>query len=190
MTKPINYTLEDRELAQIQSAMKSSNAKVAKRASVIYSLHLGYTPEEVARLQAVSVATVYNHVNRFQAEGRQGLPNKPKSGRPPKANSRYRERLQAVVESDPSQLGLGFSVWTLPSLQAYMTRETGIRLSQNRLSEVLQEMGYVYRRPKKDLGHKHDPHLRQQVKAALEAIKKAPAEVMSAYSLWMKVDSA
>ncbi len=33
-------------------------------------------------------------------------------------------------------LGLGFSVWTLPSLQAFMECETGVKLSQNRLSEV------------------------------------------------------
>ena len=190
MTKTINYTLEEVELAHIQKAMKSNDAQVAKRASVIYSLHLGYAPEEVARLQAVSLATVYNHVNRFQAEGVAGLPNKLKSGRPPKANSGYRERLQQVVDSDPSELGLGFSVWTLPSLQAYMTRQTGVKLSQNRLSEVLQELGYVYRRPKKDLGHKHDPELRQQVKEALEEVKKAPAMVMCAYSLWTKADSA
>lgn len=190
MTKQINYTLSTAQLEQIQSAMKSNNAKEAKRASVIYSLHLGYAPQEVARLHAVSGATIYNHYHRFQAEGMQGLVNKPKSGRPPKANADYRERLEEVVERDPRELGLGFSVWTLPSLQAYMAGETGVKLSQNRLSEVLQAMGYVYRRPKKDLGHKHDPQLRQQVREALEAVKKAPTMGMSAYSLWTKADSA
>ena len=190
MTKHINYTLGEAQLKHIQTAMKSSNAKVAKRASVIYSLHLGYRPEEASQLHAISLATVYNHFKRFQAEGLPGLANKPKSGRPPKANASYRELLRGVVEGDPRELDLGFSIWTLPSLQAYMTRETGVRLSQNRLSEVLQAMGYVYRRPKKDLGHKHDPQLRQQVKAALEEVKKAPVRGMSAYSLWTKVDSA
>ena len=37
-----------------------------------------------------------------------------------------------------------------------MEGETGIRLSQNRLSEVLHLEGYVYRRPKQDLGHRQD----------------------------------
>ena len=50
--------------------------------------------------------------------------------------------------------------------------KTGIHLSQNRLSEVPQEEGYVYRRPKKDLSHKQDADLREQVKKALEEVKK------------------
>ena len=50
----------------------------------------------------------------------------------------------------------------------------GIRLSRNCLSEVLQEEGYVYRRPKKDLGHKQDADLREQVKEALDELKKRP----------------
>jgi transposase len=190
MTKRIDYSLEDTKRAHIQTAMKSSNAKVAKRASVVYSLHLGSTPQEVARLHALSLGTVYNHFNRFQAEGVEGLANKPKAGRPAKANAHYQARLRAVLESDPRALGLGFSVWTLPSLQAYMSQQTGVKLSQNRLSEVLRDMGYGYRRPKKDLGHKHDPQLRQQVRDALEEVKKAPQMAMSAYSLWTKADSA
>lgn len=53
-----------------------------------------------------------------------------------------------------------------------MERETGIRLSQNRISEVLQDEGYVYRRPKKDLRHRQDETLRAQVREALEEVKK------------------
>lgn len=169
--------------------MNRNHAKVAKRARVIHSLHLGYPPEEVARLHPISGGTVYNHFHRFQAEGLEGLPHKPKSGRPPKADATYRRRLGEVIAIDPRELGLGFSVWTWPSLQAYMTRQTGVKLSQNRLSAVVQAAGYVYRRPTQDLGHKHDPELRQQVKDALEELKKAPETGRSGYALWTKADS-
>jgi transposase len=94
-----------------------------------------------------------------------------------------------VIESDPASFNLGFSIWTLPALQAFMERETGIHISQNRLSEVLQEEGYVYRRPKKDLGHKQDVDLREQVKEALEEVKKTLKTSASGYSLWTKADS-
>ncbi len=114
--------------------------------------------------------------------------NKPKSGRPPKADAVYRQRLVEVVESDPQEHDLGFSVWTLPSLQAFMERETGVRLSQNRISEVLQDGGVVYRRPKKD--YRQDPVLREQVKEALDEVKKTPETGMSDCSIWTKVASA
>jgi len=189
MPKQHDYTLSEEELVQIQIAMKSHNAKVAKRASVIYSLHLAYHPTEVSRLHQVGLGTVYNHFNRFKAEGIAGLPNKDKSGRPPKADEAYRQRLREVLESEPQVFGLGFSVWTLPTLQAFMERDTGVGLSQNRISEVLKDEGYVYRRPKKDLGHKHDPELREQVKSALDEVKKVPKTQPCAYSIWTKSDA-
>ena len=189
MPKQIDYTLTKEELEQIQGAMKSKQGKVASRASVIHSLHLGYTAPEVAELHQISLATVYNHYHRFKVKGAKGLSSQAIAGRPAKADEAYRKRLREVIDTNPSELGLGFSIWTLPTLQAYMQRETGVKLSQNRLSEVLQAEGYVYRRPKKDWGHQHDPQLREQVKAALDEAKKTPVKALSNYSLWMKVDS-
>lgn len=189
MPKQNDYTLTEEELRQVLEALKSPIARVAKRALVLHSLHLGYPPEEIARMQDLSLATVYNHFKRFKTEGIAGLPDKPKQGRPPKANAAYRQELLLVIESNPQDLGFAFAIWTLPSLQEYLRRKTGIQLSQNRLSEVLQEEGYVYRRPKKDLGHKQDENLRQEVKAALEELKKAPQTAILGYSLWMKADS-
>ena len=118
-----------------------------------------------------------------------GLPNKPKSGRPPKANDEFRQRLIEVIETDPAEFGYGFSVWTLPSLQAFMEQQTGVKISQNRLSEVLQEEGYVYRRPKKDLSHAQDPEHREKVQKTLDELKKASSMGQLGYSLWTKVGS-
>lgn len=189
MPKQNDYTLTEEELEQIQVALKSHDAKVVKRASAIHSLHLGYLPEEVMQMQAISLGTVYNYFKRFKADQIEGLKDKPKSGRPPKADEAYRQRLVEVIEYDPSTYGYGFSIWTLPSLQAFMEQDTGVSLSQNRISEVLQEEGYVYRRPKKDLRHKQDEKMREQVKEALDEFKKTPEMKASGYSLWMKVAS-
>lgn len=190
MPKQVDYTLTEEQLVEIAEGMKSHDKNVAKRATMMHNLHQGYAPSEVADIHAVSTGTVYNWFNRYKAEGLAGLQNKPKSGRPPKADAAYRKRLVEVVDSNPQEHDLGFSVWTLPSLQAFMERETGIRLSQNRISEVLQEEGYVYRRPKKDLGHRQDPVLREQVRDALDEVKKTHEKGMSGCSIWTKVDSA
>lgn len=138
MPKQNNYTLTEEELAEIRRAMKSSDARVARRANIVHSLHLGYVPEEIGHQYQISLGTVYNSFNRFKAEGVAGLPNKPKPGRPPKANDAFRARLVEVIETAPMAFGYGFSVWTLASLQAFMEGDTGVKLSQNRLSEVLQ----------------------------------------------------
>ena len=189
MEKENKHQLTKEEVETIREAMKSSIRKVAKRANVLYSLHLGYSPEAVAELQAVSVATVYNHWQRFKLEGEQGLGDKPKSGRPPKADENYRQVLTLTLETEPEALGLGFGIWTLPRLCQYLLEKTGVDLSKNRLSSLLSEMGYVYRRPKKDPSQMADPVLREEFKQRLEELKKAPVSEKLSYSLWTKVDA-
>lgn len=186
MPKHNNYTQSEEQLKQVQEAMKSADARVAKRATVLHSLHLGYRVEDVAQIHNLSVASIYNHVRRFQAEGIAGLPDKPKRGRPGKATPEYIALLEATLETDPKAKGYGFALWTQARLRQYLAQQTGISISRSRFQELLERLGYVYRRPKRDLGQRQDPQLREQVKAALEALKKEPQLGQSSYSLWTK----
>jgi len=189
MPKRHDYTLNETELKQIQEAMKHLDARIAKRATVIHSLHLGYTPEEVAQIHDLTLATVYNHFSRFKREGLEGLPDKPKSGRPTKATPAYIERLERALATDPYDLGYAFTIWTQARLRRYLAQTTGIEICRSRFQELMQQLGYRYRRPKRDLGHKHDPQLRQQVSLALDELKKEPKTGVLSYSLWTKAPS-
>ena len=172
MPKQHDYTLNEEELKQIRQAMKHLDARVAKRATMVHSRPLGYSPEAVAQMNGVNVTTVYHHFNRFRMEGQAGLPDKAKSGRPAKATPEYIALLEQTLDSDPKEKGYAFTVWTQPRLRSYLAQETGIHLSRSRFQVLLQQLGYRYRRPKRDLGHKQDPELREQVKAALAEVKK------------------
>jgi transposase len=189
MPKHNNYTLSDNQVEQVREAMKSLDGRVAKRATVLHSLHLGYGVEAVAQMHNLSVASIYNQVQRFQAEGMAGLADKPKSGRPSKATPEYVGLLEATLESDPKDKGYAFSVWTQARLRHYLEQQTGISISRSRFQDLLERLGYVYRRPKRDLGQRQDPQLRQQVKTALEELKKAPQTAVLSYSLWTKPKS-
>ena len=189
MTKRHDYTLIEEELKQIRQAMKHLDARVAKRATVIHSLHLGYAPQEVAQMNDVSLTTVYNHFNRFKKEGMAGLPDKAKSGRPAKATPEYSALLEQTLGSEPKEKGYAFTIWTQARLRNYLAQETGIQLSRSRFHDLMHRLGYRYRRPKRDLGHKQDPELREQAKAALAELKKEPPPANSSYSLWTKQPS-
>jgi transposase len=189
MPKQNDYSLSETELPVIQTAMKHLDARIAKRATMLYNLHLGYRPEEVARMHEVTLTTVYNHVQRFKREGVAGLPDKAKSGRPTKVTAVYIERLEQTLTTNPHELGYAFTVWTQPRLRTYLAQVTGIELSRSRFQELMQHLGYRYRRPKQDLGYKQDPQLREQIRAALDELKKAPPTAVLSYSLWTKVSS-
>lgn len=186
MPKQLDFTLNEEELKHIQVAMKSLDSRVAKRATIIHGLHLGHRPDELADLHGISQVSVYNYFNQFKSEGVSGLPDKPKSGRPRKATPAYISLLEETIARDPKELGFAFTVWTQPRLRAYLNEQTNIHLSRSRFHDLMQKLGYVYRRPKYDVSYKQDPQMREQAIEALDELKKEPKQGISSYSLWTK----
>jgi transposase len=187
MPKTLHFKLTENELKQIGKAIKSDKRpEVRQRAMGLRLLHEGQTPKEVAELMSVSQPTVYDWHHRWQENGLAGLANRPKSGRPRKADSHYVERLEAVVEQDPQELGYTFTIWTVDRLRYHMEKETGKLLGPTQFRALLKDNGFVYRRPKHDLTDLQDPQARQAAEEWLEELKKAPKKVRSTYSLWTK----
>ena len=101
MAKIANYQLTDDELEAIEKAIRQDKRpEVRQRGIAIRLLHLGHKPEEVAEMQAVSQPTIYGWWKRFQKGGGDELANKPRSGRPMKADEGYIALLEQVVEQE------------------------------------------------------------------------------------------
>ena len=189
MPKQNDYTLTEDELKVVVKAMKDLDTRVSKRATIVYGLHLGQEPKDLARLHDMSLASVYNYFNRFKSEGISGFVDKAKSGRPQKATEGYIKLLEETLAIDPKTQGYAFTIWTQSRLRQYLAQETGIEISRSVFQDLMQSLGYRYRRPKRDLGHEQDPDLREQVKVALDELKKEPKQANSSYSLWTKPSS-
>ena len=81
-----DYHLNKNDLAALETAIRrDKRPEVRQRGTSIHLLHLGHKPAEVAQMQAVSKPAIYNWWKRWCAGGVEGLANKAKSGRPPKA---------------------------------------------------------------------------------------------------------
>lgn len=186
MPKRHDFTLNEEELKQIREAMRDLDARISKRASIVHGLHLGHRPDELAEMYNISQMSIYNHFNRFKAEGYEGLPDKARSGRPTKATEAYIALLEKTLEIEPKEQGYAFTMWTQARLRNYLAQKTNIQLSRSVFQALMQRLGYRYRRPKRDLSHKQDEALREQVKQALDELKKEPKQVKSSYSLWTK----
>ena len=112
--------------------------------------------------------------------------DEPRSGRPVLATPEYCAKLEVLIETDPTELGYGFTVWTAERLLAHLEKETGICMIDDTLRNLLQKHGYVYRRPKHDLKNLQDPEARAAAEESLEILKKKPTMEKSNYSLWTK----
>lgn len=187
MPKNLNFTRSDEELETLIKAIKSDKRpEVRQRAMGLRLLHEGHSPQAVAELSSVSVPTVYDWHHRFQEGGVDGLANRPKSGRPPKANEAYVELLEKVIEQDPEELGYAFTIWTAARLEKHMANQTGICLRPTQFRALLKANDFVYRRPKHDLTNLQDAEARKAAEEWLDELKKAPKQERSTSSLWTK----
>lgn len=185
--KARDYHLNEPELAEIETAIRhDKRPEIRVRCTAIHLLHLGHKPAEIARMQAVSIPTVYSWYNRWREAGIEGLATKPRSGRPPKTGKEYLQALEETLAKDPHELGYDFSIWTLERLRLHLEKVTGTSLSVIRLHILLKRQGYRYRRPKYDLGHLQDKEAKAQAAALVDELKKSLPETLSNSSLWTK----
>lgn len=187
MPKQINYTLTTEQLQLIETAIKTHpDLRVRQRAQMIRLLHLGHKPHEVGELLSVSGALVYFWHARWRESGLDGLVDRPRPGRPKAGGDEYRQKLEATIETDPHTLDYGFNVWTVKRLLAHMEQETGVLVHENTLRNMLEELDYVLRRPKHDLGNLQDEKAKATAQEIIEDLKKKPNGAKSNYSLWTK----
>ena len=181
------YQLKPKELAEIEKAIRQDKrAEVRQRAMAIRLLHLGHKPEAVAEQQLVSLPTIYNWHKLWREQGVEGLANKKKPGRPANATEVYCQKLEEILEKEPSAYGYQFAIWTADRLRAHLEKETGILLSEGRFRALLKKRGYRYRRPKHDLSHLQDEKAKKRAEKLLEEMKKTALQTISSSSLWTK----
>lgn len=186
MLKKDKYKLTEDQLAVVQEALKSLDAKVQKRATALHLLHLGHTPSAVADMLAVNPGTIHNWIVRWASAGEAGLADRSGRGRKRKATPAYRQALEETLAQEPSELGYDFALWTVDRLRAQLARRTGIELSAGRFRALMKDQGYVWRRPKHDLHHLQDPTARAAAQAQLEDLKRGRWPGITSCSLWTK----
>src|SRR5512145_477579 len=179
--------LTDEEQQPLEAIIAHGDKPEAvKRAMALRLLAQGQHPATVGAMMLVTENTIYAWRRQWQEEGLQGLYYRPKSGRPRKSNPEYRCQLEKTLETDPASYGYTFTVWTSDRLRQHLEQQTGINLSRGRFATLMEEMGYVYRRPKRDLTSKQDQTAKQQAAQLLDELKKGPNKGIVSFSLWMK----
>jgi transposase len=190
MSKHIDYTLTDEQLKVLETAITSSpHPEVRQRAIALRLLHQGQSLDQVASVVLVTVNTLYAWHKRWREHGLDGLQDCKRTGRPAKADQRYRDELARLLEVDPPTLGLPFTIWTINRLRVYLSETTGILLSYTRFRSLLSREGYRWNAPKHDLTHLQDRPAQETAAEVLNWLKKTSPLIPSPRpnsSLWTK----
>jgi transposase len=149
-----------------------TDPRVRRRAQAVLVVVEGHSVNSVAALFHAAGHCVRTWRDRFSSQGRAGLLDRPRRGRPPKLGAAEQAYLEEVLDRDPADYGLPVTVWSIRDLQALLKRERELDVSVYTLHRVLHAMGYRYRRPRHDLTHRQDAEAVASTKQVLEWLRK------------------
>jgi transposase len=148
--KPIQlFPLSDEALTELDDLCRATrDVRIRTRAQMILlSAEKQMVPSEIASIVRRDEQTVRRWLKRYQAEGLNGLYDRPRSGHPGKVTPAYQELLVRTVRQRPRSLGQPYSLWTLQRLADYMAEQTGIRISDEAVRVHLKAADIVLSRP-------------------------------------------
>ena len=122
-----------------------------RRYQAIRLLGQGETPQAVATAVDCRVSSVYNWMAAWKSRGSGGLAEARHGGRPRRMDARGIGHLEALLATDPHQLGERATNWTVPLLVTHL-RRAGIEASAHTLRRTLHRLGWRWKRPRYELG--------------------------------------
>jgi len=162
--------------------------RVRHRADALLVLAHGRSVDEAAHDMGCCTKRIRVWRRRFLTEGRQGLADRPRHGRPPKLDAQARAELETALAASPLDYGYPVTTWTVADL-ADLLGQRGWTVSRATVSRMLTVMGYRYCRPRHDLTHRQDAEAVTAAKHVLRELQKRGhlPGLASGLSTWMNV---
>ncbi len=155
-------TAEEETELRRRTTSRTLPARAVERARMIWALHEGERVPAVARRLGVGADVVRGWLKRFNAEGLDGLRDRPRSGRPATYTPEQVGEVIAASLTRPDALGLPFGSWTLDRLQAYLNEVKGLPIKRSRIDEILLAEGLRWRQQETWFGERVDPAFAEQ----------------------------
>jgi len=105
--------------------------------------------------------TIRKWIHKFNNEGTEGLFTKIDYSPMIKIDNDARKEIVKIASTNPRDLGLKFSTWSLRSLAGYLTKEDNKivkqGISHTRIKDILNESKIEWKNSKTVLGRSRDP---------------------------------
>ena len=114
----------------------------------IVMIKRGMSRRLVAEAFKVTTRSSRNWVVRCNAEGPDGLADKPRSGRPPRLGAAERDMLTSWVEADPDPQVAGVCRWWIADLRGKLEATCGVSVGREALRSTSHAMGCSHISPR------------------------------------------
>lgn len=156
----------------------SHSAREAIRIRAVQRILDGESPEVIAKTLGYHRSAVYQWLNRYKADGFEGLKYQKIPGKQPTLSRAQKQKIFDIVTSkNPLQLKFAFALWTRAMVRDFILDHFAISLSEVSVGRLLHELGLTPQRPLRRayqqnparvtywLQHEY-PAIRQEAKAA------------------------
>lgn len=164
--------LSEGERRELKRHARRQVGRVSERMRMVLLSERRYSVPQIAQIFECSEASVRDWLARFEADGVVGLQDRPRAGRPRKADAAARACIRQAVDGSPTCAGYASGYWTLVTLCAHLAARLGLGLSQATLRRILHALGYRWRRPRHCLPA--DPEAATKMWALARRIGQAP----------------
>jgi transposase len=159
----VRYTplreITDKEKNRLYSLL-DTNQEIKYRIKIVLLASEGYTVPEIREMTNIYDRTIRKWIHKFNDNGIEGLFTKIDYSPMVKIDNDARKEIVKIASTNPRDLGLKFSTWSLRSLAGYLTRDKKIvkqGISHTRIKDILNESKIEWRNSKIILGKSRDP---------------------------------
>jgi transposase len=125
-----------------RKAARVRNASQSRRLLALASILDGASRSDAARNAGMDRQTLRDWVHRYNAEGVDGLLDRPRSGREPRLNEGQLAEFDRIIETPPDPALDGVVRWRCCDLKAQIAKRFSVVLSERSVGRILNERGF------------------------------------------------
>jgi transposase len=137
-------TRTDRSAADLRaSACRTDDSDQARRLLALALVMEGSTRTAAARSAGMDRQTLRDWVTRYNAEGVEGLRDRPRPGRPGQLSAAQLAELARLVEAGPDIAVHGVVRWRCVDLQAQIKQRFEVEISERHVGRLLKRLKFT-----------------------------------------------
>ena len=125
------------------AARRAKDSAQARRLLALAQVIDGGSRREAARAGAMDRQTLRDWVHRYNAEGIEGLCDRPRSGRPPQLSDAQLAELACLVEAGPELAVQRVVRWRCVDLQGEIKARFGVEISERHVGRLLKRLKFT-----------------------------------------------
>jgi transposase len=145
--------------------------RLRQRAQMVLLSDKGYCQKEIAQIVGVSYPTARRYLHAYNLYGFCALYDDEKPGRPKRLTQAQEQQIDEWLKDSPRQVGFNQNNWTCRLLRFMIQKVWSIKLSLERVRQIINALGYTLVRPKHQT-KKADPFAKKKAEGDLERYKQ------------------